>query len=110
MRHVIPLAFVATFPVLALATDWKDVPLVDRTCSGVSLAMPDDHPVACLLQCAGSGLGIVDHGTWIPLDEAGNRKALEALRASHHTNHVRVNVVGERNGDVIQASSVSMAE
>ena len=110
MRHVILAACLVTLPAAARATDWKDVPLVDRTCSSVSLAMPDDHPVACLLQCAGSGLGIVDHGTWVPLDAAGNRMALEALGATHRKNHVRVNVVGVRLGEVIQASSVSIAE
>jgi hypothetical protein len=109
MKKTIVVALLGALPPSALATSWVNVPLLDRTCAETAKVDPDGHPRDCLLQCAASGYGILDHGTWIPLDEAGDEKALAALRAASRKDHVRVNVTGERDGAVIHVTSLSLA-
>jgi hypothetical protein len=109
MKKLILAALVGGLPMLALAATWENVPLVDRGCAEKVKAEPDSHTTACLLQCASSGYGIFDHGTWIPLDKVGDEKALSALKATKHKDHIRVNVTGEKKGDLIQVSSLTIA-
>jgi hypothetical protein len=110
MAKTIVAVLLGTLPTWAFATSWVNVPLLDRTCAETARAEPDGHPRDCLLQCAASGFGILDHGTWVPLDEAGDEKALAALRSMTRKDHVRVNVTGERVGAVIQVTSLTLAE
>ncbi len=110
MTKTILVALLCALPVMSLATTWENVPIVDHTCADVAKAKPDGHPRDCLIQCAASGYQILANGTWIALDAAGNREALEALKGSTRMDHIRVNVTGERAGAVIHARSVTIAE
>jgi hypothetical protein len=110
MTKTILAALLGALPVLGLAANWENVPIVDHSCADVAKANPDGHPRDCLIQCAASGYEILDHGTWIALDAAGNREAFAALKGSNRKDHVRVNVTGERDGHLIHARSVSVAE
>jgi hypothetical protein len=109
MKRLI-LAVIAAIPSLALAGTWTNVPLVDHNCVEKVKADPDAHTTACLLQCEGSGYGILEHGKWIKFDQKGNEKALAALKATHRKDHVRVDVTGERKGSVIHVSSLTIPE
>ncbi len=96
-------------PALAFAETWENAPLVDHMCLSKVKADPDAHPTSCLLKCAGSGYGIITAGgTWLKLDDAGNKKALAALKATSRKDHVRVNVSGELKGDRIAVASLAI--
>lgn len=100
-----------SIPASALAATWEKVPLIDRNCAGKFGSNPDAHPTSCLLKCASSGYGILTgDGKWLGFDKAGNEKALAALKATAKKEHVRVDVTGERKGDVIAVSSLAIPE
>jgi hypothetical protein len=110
MKKLVLAALVITMPMAALAATWKDVPLVDHNCAEKVKANPDAHTTACLLQCASSGYGILDHGKWIALDKVGDEKALAALKATKRKDHVRVDVTGEQKGSVIHVASLRIPD
>ncbi|HTP53122.1 MAG TPA: hypothetical protein VMK42_20710 [Anaeromyxobacteraceae bacterium] len=109
MKKII-LAALCALPLAALATTWGNASLVDRNCEKKVAGDPDSHTTACLLKCAKSGFGILDNGQWLKFDKAGNEKALAALKATTHKDHVRVNVTGEKKGSVIHVSTVSIVD
>lgn len=102
-----------SLPSLALAATWENVSLVDQMCASKEKvkANPDNHPTSCLLQCADSGYGIqTQDGKFVKFDAAGNKLALAELKKTSKKDHIRVNVTGEQKGDVIQVSSLKMAD
>jgi hypothetical protein len=102
------LAVIAAAPAMAFAATWSNAPLVDHNCVGKVEANPDAHTTACLVQCAGSGYGILENGKWIGFDKAGNQKALAALEATGRKDHVRVDVTGELKGSVLHVSTLTI--
>ncbi len=111
MKKVVLALALTWLPALALAASWEKVPLVDHMCLDKVKADPDKHPTSCLIKCAGSGYGILtEDGKWLKLDKAGNEKALAALKATSKKDHIRVNVTGERSGDSIEVSALSIAD
>lgn len=93
------------------AETWNRVSLVDTQCIDRVKKDPDAHTRQCALQCSKNGYGIITaDGTFLPLDEAGNRKALEALKGAKHADHLRVTVTGERQGDAIKVSSLTLLD
>lgn len=102
------LLSLGAFPVLASAATFHDVPLVDVNCSKKVAANPDAHTRDCALSCAKSGFGIVQDGKFIKFDANGNREVLRELKASHETDHLRVNVKGKVEGNTMKVSSVKL--
>lgn len=102
------VAFV--FPLQAAdATTWTNVALMDQHCSEKMSDDPDSHPRACALQCAKGGYGVITaDGKYLKFDEAGNKKALEALKKSDKKDHLRATVTGTLSGDVITVSAFSI--
>ena len=93
----------------AAAERWSKVPLIDTACSTKAKAGPDEHTKACALQCAKSGFGIIaQDGSFLKCDDSGNTKVLAALNASKKADHLRVSVTGERQGESIKVSSVTI--
>jgi hypothetical protein len=91
------------------AETWSNVPLIDTRCATKAKDSPDDHTKACALQCSKNGFGILAaDGTFLKLDDAGNTKVVEALKASSNTDHLRVTVAGEREGETIKVNSVRL--
>ncbi len=98
-------------PVAALAATWDNVSLVDAHCASKVKADPDKHPTSCLLKCASGGYGVqTADGTWVKLNAHGNKLAMTALKKTHKKDHIRVNVTGEQKGDVINVSSLKIAD
>ena len=90
-------------------TTWTGVPLVDTLCSARVKDKPDSHTVSCAIACANGGFGIIaSDGSYLKFDEAGNKRALAALKAAKKTDHIRATVVGEREGDTINVKSLSI--
>lgn len=93
----------------AAAESWSDVPLVDTQCAPKVKDDPDVHTTKCALQCAKHGFGVITaDGSFLLLDEAGNKKAMAALKATKKTDRLRATVTGDRQGDTIKVSSLSL--
>jgi hypothetical protein len=111
MRKLLALVIVVlALPVSALAADWQNVSMVDSSCLSKVKADPDKHPTSCALKCADSGYLIKTADGWVKLDDAGNKLAIAELKNTKKKDHVRVNVSGEKKGDVIAVSSLKMAD
>ena len=108
LASFIVLLGLGAFPVLGAAATFHNAPLVDVSCSKKAAANPDAHTRSCALACEKSGFGIVDNGKFIKFDAKGNQEVLKELKASHETDHLRVNVNGEVKGDTLQVSSVKL--
>lgn len=96
-------------PLSAAAETWKNVAVVDTMCSVKAKAEPDKHTTKCALTCAKSGFGILTaDGSFLKFDEAGNEKAVAALKQTKKADHLRATVTGERDGDTIKVQSLSL--
>ena len=80
--------------------------LMDQMCKDKDGA---DHPAKCAIACSKSGYGIkTADGKFLKLDEAGNTKALAALKATDKTKDLKATVSGTLDGDTIKTESVSL--
>ena len=104
---LIAMVFVLALP--AAAETWSNASVLDTMCSVKAKAAPDSHPTKCALSCAKSGFGILTaDGTYLKFDEAGNNKVVAALKETRKTDHLRVTVTGERDGDTIKVQSLKL--
>jgi hypothetical protein len=63
----------------------------------------------CALACEKSGFGVLTADKkFLKVDADGNAKMLEALKGSDRTDHLRVNVSGDVEGDTIKVTSVKL--
>ncbi len=111
MKRIVAMTFVLLTGVAALsaAETWKNVPIVDTQCLSKVKANPDAHTKSCMLQCEKNGYGIIaSDGSYLKLDQAGNQKALASLKAGKKSDHLRATVTGERDGDTIKVSSITV--
>jgi len=105
MNKVLTFVAALSFTAAAGAEVWNGS-IVDVMCKGKDLA---SHTRQCALGCAKSGFGIVlPDGRFLKLDEAGNTKALAALKASTKEKDLKAKVTGKRNGDVVQVEAVEI--
>jgi hypothetical protein len=111
MKRISILLIIAmALPALAVAEDWHNVPIIDTQCSAKVKSDPDSHTRDCALTCAKSGFGIVDKdGNYLKFDQAGNAQALKLLQNSSANDHLRVDVNGKKDGNVIHVQSVKMS-
>lgn len=109
-KFVLLVASIAVaVPAFAATETLKDVSVVDAKCSAKVASNPDSHPRACALQCADGGFVVITADKKIlKLDEAGNAKVKEALKASDKKDHLRANVTGEVEGDSIKVTSFQL--
>lgn len=110
VRTALASAFaLALFALPASAATWKNVSLIDQGCSVKAKENPDAHTRDCALQCSKSGYGIYTaEGKYLKFDAAGSEKALVALKASTQKDHLRANVTGEVNGDVVTVATLEL--
>ena len=103
------LAVMLAIPVFAAAEDWSNVPIIDSQCAAKAKAAPDAHSRSCALACAKSGFGIVDKdGQYLKLDSKGNQEALKQLEDSSKKDHLRVDVSGTKEGNLIHVQSLKV--
>lgn len=110
----LPMLFL-TMALIALpaaaAESWKGVSLVDTQCATRVKADPDSHTTKCMLQCVKNGYGIfTPDGAYLKLDDAGNKLVTEALKTTKKTDHLRATVTGDRKGDTIKVTTLSLDE
>jgi len=93
------------FASLACAETWTGT-LVDVMCKNQDLA---NHTTKCAISCSKSGYGLVmADGKFMKFDEAGNAKALAALKATSKEKDLKAKVTGELDGDTVQVESVTL--
>jgi hypothetical protein len=109
-RGFLAVAFALAALTLPLhAEAWKSLPLMDSHCVTKMADKPDEHARSCALQCSKGGYGVITaDGKFLKFDEAGNKKALEALKKSDKKDHLRATVEGTLNGDVITVASITI--
>ena len=91
--------------VAAFAETWNGT-LVDVMCKDKDIA---GHTKKCALGCAKSGFGLVtSDGKFMKFDEAGNAKALAALKATGKEKDLKAKVEGALDGDTVQVSSIAI--
>jgi hypothetical protein len=109
--------FVSLFAGFALAASAAQVQgvLIDKMCSmkamkqGQSFAA--SHDTKCALQppCQKSGYVVfTSDDKVLALDDAGNTKALAALKATKKTDNLTVTVEGDVQGDTIKVASLKL--
>jgi hypothetical protein len=111
MRRIVWLVVfgLLAIPVFAANETFTDVPVVDVNCSKKVAADPDSHTRACALKCQESGFGIVTKDKqFLKLDANGNAQIVAELKASDKKNHLRADVTGEVQGDMVKVSSVKL--
>lgn len=92
------------------AEEWKDVAIVDAHCAGDVKADPDAHTRSCALQCAKYGYGMITaDGSYLKFDSAGSAKVKAALQASTKTDHLRATIDGQRTGQMVKVTSISLS-
>jgi hypothetical protein len=80
--------------------------LVDMNCKDKDLA---EHSRQCAMRCAKSGFALkTADGKLVKFDEAGNAKALEALKASEKEKDLKATVTGTVDGDVLKVESITL--
>jgi len=108
-RIAFVLALAMTSSAFAAAEAWNNVSMIDTQCSSKAKANPDAHTKDCALMCSKSGFGIVDSsGNYLKFDDKGNQEALKALQSSSKKDHIRVNVSGNKDGNVIHVQSLNL--
>jgi hypothetical protein len=93
------------FAGLAFAESWSGT-VVDVSCAKKDLAT---HTRKCAVSCARGGYGLVTaDGKFHKFNEAGNIKALEALKAGTKESDLKATVTGKMDGDLIVVESISL--
>src|SRR5579884_883343 len=109
------------FAASASAADVKGV-LMDKQCSykaethvapgprlegGIVVAYSHTRECALMPACQKSGYGVFTYDQkFLAFDEAGNRKALAALKASKKEDDLLVEVTGDIQNDTIKVTSI----
>ena len=108
LTSLLAVGLLAT-PALAETNTFNDVSVVDVACSKKVAADADSHTRDCALKCKESGFAIVTaDNQLLKLDADGNAKVLKQLKASDKTDHLRVNVSGDVQGDTLKVTSVKL--
>ncbi len=104
-RIAILTAAAAWLSVAAFAETFSGT-VVDVACKGKDLA---SHTKKCAVGCAKSGYALVtSDGKFLKFDEAGNAKALAALKATSKDDDLKAKVEGTIDGNVLNVTSISI--
>lgn len=108
-RIVFMTVLAVSLPAVAAAEAWNNDSMIDTQCSAKVKANPDAHTRDCALMCARSGFGIVDSsGNYLKFDDKGNQEALKLLQSSSKKDHIRVDVTGSKDGNLIHVDSLRL--
>lgn len=106
MKRIAMLTAAAAFLSAAAFAESFSGTVVDVSCKGKDLA---SHTKKCAIGCAKSGYALVtSEGKFLKFDEAGNAKALAALKATSKEEDLKATVEGAMDGDVLQVSSITI--
>ena len=113
-RSILCAGVLIGFSGLASAAQIKGI-LMDKMCSakvasgGQKVATGHDRSCALMPACEKSGYGVVtSDNKFIAFDDAGNKKALAALKASKKKDDLAVTVSGDVTGDTVKVASLKL--
>src|SRR5579863_6690411 len=108
------LGLLAAFGSMASAADVQGI-LIDKMCSakalkgGQTAAVAHDRDCATMPACQQSGYGVFTaDNKYLTFDDAGNTKAIAALKASKKKDDLKVTVTGDVQGDTIKVTKVKL--
>ena len=124
LRNLRVMGLLAGLAATAAPVQIKGV-LLDQTCSAKAelrlagvpqtlqggMIVAEAHTRECALMpaCQKSGYGVFTwENKYLKFDEAGNRKALEAIKTSKKEDDLEVEVTGEVQGDTIKVTSIKL--
>ncbi|MBI3666020.1 MAG: hypothetical protein HY236_07315 [Acidobacteria bacterium] len=109
MRKLFVLSgLLAAFALAAAAGEWQGY-LMDTMCAAKMKDKAASHKAQCALSCSKGGYGIVTaDGKYVKFDEAGNVKALGALKATTKDQELMVKVTGSLDRDLIKVDSITI--
>jgi hypothetical protein len=100
------IALSVTAAALSLAADSWTGHLIDANCKAKE---PTAHTAKCPIGCAGGGYGVLTtDGKFVKFDEAGNEKALAALKATKKEKDLKAKITGTLENDTIKVASVEI--
>jgi hypothetical protein len=106
MKKLAILTAAASMLSVAAFAETLSGTLVDVMCKDKDLA---GHTTKCAVGCAKSGFGLVTgEGKFLKFDEAGNAKALAALKTTKKESDLKAKVDGTVDGDNVQVSSIEI--
>jgi len=114
----VALVALLTTLVSAANQDVKGI-LIDKACSakatskagaaGQTAAKAHDRDCALMSSCQKSGYGVfTSDNKYLTFDDAGNKKALAALKKSKKTDNLAVTVSGDVQGDTIKVANLKL--
>lgn len=107
-QTVILLAMAAALGAAAAAEQWQGY-LMDSACAAKMKDKAAAHKAKCALSCSKGGYGLVtSDGKYLKFDEAGNAKALAALKKTSKDQDLTAQVTGTRDGDMIRVESITI--
>jgi len=123
LRHAYLLSLFAASAGLASAAQVHGI-LIDQACSSKAevrlvpgprleggMIVAEAHTRECALMpaCQKSGYGVfTTDNKFLKFDEAGSKKALEAIKASKKLDDLTVEVTGEIQGDTIKVETLKL--
>lgn len=89
--------------------------LMDKMCSAKAVQggqkAANEHTTQCALMppCQKSGYGVFTaDNKFISLDDAGNAKAVEALKATTKKDNLKVRITGDLQGDTVKVANLKL--
>ena len=105
MMASMKLSLLLVLASTAFADTWTGT-VVDILCKGKDLA---GHTAKCAVSCAKGGYGLAQaDGKFLKFDEAGNAKALAALKATTKEKDIKAKITGTIEDDVIQVQKIEI--
>ncbi|HBY60251.1 MAG TPA: hypothetical protein DEH78_10535 [Solibacterales bacterium] len=90
---------------MAMAESWSGH-VIDVMCKGKDATT---HTKGCAIGCAKGGYGLLTaDGKFVKFDEAGNAKALAALKATSREKDLRAKVTGKLANEVIAVDTIEI--
>ena len=106
MKKLAILTAAASLLTVAAFAETLNGTVVDVSCKGKDLA---SHSKKCAIGCSKSGYALVtSDGKFLKFDEAGNAKALAALKATSKEKDLKAKVTGTLDGETVQVESVEL--
>ena len=104
-RFVLFSGAILASSVALCAETWTGT-IVDVMCKNNDLA---SHTAKCAVECSKGGYGLVlGDGKFVKFNEAGNAKALAALKATSKEKDLKAKVTGTEQGEVIKVQSIEI--
>jgi hypothetical protein len=108
MKRIALSVVLLAAPVIAAAAESVSGTVVDVMCRTKDLA---GHTRQCAVTCAKSGFGVVTaDGKFLKFDEAGNTKALAALKTLSREKDLKAKVTGTVDGDLIKVDAIDFQQ